>query len=147
MPKIDLRQLIPQDTLTITVVDQAGAEEEWVIPPFDNETEHAYWEWSNKVGEERRHEQLRRMQLKEVVTTTEESSVVPAEEPERDKRTIGEVVAPMLAVVVKNVQLDADDLATRFHGRMLQEVADVVQRFFFAHTLPEKYQEMSEPPA
>lgn len=123
MPKLDLTGLIPQHTLEIDVAKFDGTAETWVIPPFDNETEHFYWQWQQSLLERRRQEQEKALDMS-------------SDPVELARQTTAEIAAPLVAAVVKNVKLDPEKLVKEFPGIVLSRVAAAVTGFFLSGELP-----------
>jgi len=137
MPELDLTELIPQQTLKITVLRKDGTRETWEIPPFDNETEHGYWKWQKALMEARKEEQEAAMGILEG-------------KPVSDKEeTSGEIWAPLLAMVVKTPALDEDTLIRDYPGVVLARAGGAVMSFFLTGELPgfQKEPETTKVPA
>lgn len=130
MPRIDLRDFVPKHTLFFTVPKIDGTEEEWQVPPFDNETEHAYWQWQRDLLEKRKREQQAALGIVEGKD----------EEVEIEENTQAEVFAPLLVCVVKKPQLEVETLLRDYHPAVLTMVANAVINFFLKGELPPEFQ-------
>lgn len=124
MHVIDFSKFIPEHTLIFDVPAIDGAMSRWEVPPFDEETELAFWEWMQPLMEQRKTEQQLAM------------GVAPAGKKASKAQAKGRFWAPLLAKVVKNVQLDPEVLCRDYHGEVLKMVGTAVVDFFVSGQLP-----------
>jgi len=126
MPNIDLSDLIPQHTLTLTVPDRFGQKHTWEVPPFDNETEHFYWQWQRTLMAHRQQEQQAAMGMLE------------GDASDMSDDTMAEIWAPLLAATVKTPRLEAEDLVKDFFGVVLARAGGAVMSFFLVGEVGEE---------
>lgn len=119
MPKVSLLDFVEEQTLIFSdVPDIHGQRHEWIVPPFDEQTELFFWGWHKQMLAEREREQRQGMGLDEEERT------------ETDTRTIGRRWAPFIAACVKQPKLDAETLVENFHGKTLALVGGEITNFF-----------------
>lgn len=88
----------------------------WVVPPFAEETELAFWRWQRETFRRREGEQKAAMGLGEAA--------------ESDERTMGTVWAPLIALAVREPELDPQELLHRYPGQLLRTVGTAIVDFF-----------------
>jgi len=121
MPDIDTTFLRTQNTLTFRNVEYPdGSTKDWKVPPFSPETEASFWDWMERQ-DKRREQQI------EAHAKRERLPIV----------TKGATWAELLAVAVKEPELDAEYLAANFDALFLEDLGRAVQDFFLRRRLPD----------
>ena len=131
MPHVDFTGLSRDKTLSFTLSDKSGRIVRWEVPPFDNLTEHAYWEWSDQMFEQRKLEQDYQMGL---LKDEEDRPAKPV------RMTVAETWAPLICLAVKrqgesedtmvDVHLQEDELMENYHTPILTAVGSDIASFF-----------------